>query len=689
MLKRLALVCLLLACTFASATSRQKLQGYCQNGGTNDVIGGLASAKYFMQNFPSCTIAVFDHGTSNLSTIYSDNSGTPLANPFTASNTGLWGFYAANGRYDVRESSGGILSPFTLSDFQLLDITGQVCSVTDYGALGNGTTDDGPAFNSALSACVNVTVPYSASGYKLATTVNIPFGATLDCNNNVILHTSNSTTILLASGTDDWIVRNCIIQGQNGGTVAAVQTAEIDFSILGGHRWRAENVTAKNSDGWGIKRDVGTDSATAVHGDRGQAVNIVAKNSYTGIEFPAGTSAEYTEVSNCDAVSNTNGVVVAAGNTTITNCNITDNVIGVWLKQGANHGHGIIANSNINHNTTDNVFVDTMTNGFTFANDHFYANANNNGWIHLSASNSVMFTGSMIDSNIKNDSANGSNNFFLGNTMVSNVATAAPAGTSGATNLVLSANTIPSGNGWWAYNNAFDVSNGTISAGTRAAEMSIGDISASRNTTIGVYTYGSDGNKYGARVGNQLQWGGFTSIVPASASLSSIGTNSLPFSTAFFSGQILTSVATGTAPLSIASTTPVANLALSGCTGCTITGFDSLSAKSLISTVATGTAPLTITSTTPVTNLTGQILSYNIAGVQLTNSHSVIGVCTLGTSCAISLTGAAAFTTSGTYFCWATDTTAAAATAIAYSSGSAFTITGTGTDIIRFGCIGN
>lgn len=55
--------------------------------------------------------------------IYSDDnsSPTPLANPFTASSTGTWGFYTVNGRYDVKFSGTGVGASFTLSDFFLFD----------------------------------------------------------------------------------------------------------------------------------------------------------------------------------------------------------------------------------------------------------------------------------------------------------------------------------------------------------------------------------------------------------------------------------------------------------------------------------------------------------------------------------------------------------------------------------------
>ena len=81
---------------------------------------------------------------------------------------------------------------------------------------------------------------------------------------------------------------------------------------------------------------------------------------------------------------------------------------------------------------------------------------------------------------------------------------------------------------------------------------------------------------------------------------------------------------------------------------------------------------------------------YNHAGTfQNVSPHFVSDTCTLGTSCAVTLTGNAVFTSSSTYSCVAQDDTGANATAISYSSGSAFTITGTGSDVIRYICVGN
>jgi hypothetical protein len=114
-----------------------------------------------------------------------------------------------------------------------------------------------------------------------------------------------------------------------------------------------------------------------------------------------------------------------------------------------------------------------------------------------------------------------------------------------------------------------------------------------------------------------------------------------------------------------------------------------ISGTVLTSTVTTGTAPIVAASTTPVANLTGQVLAYNPAGTQQTSAHTVFWTCTLGTSCVITLSGSAAFTSASSYYCSGTDQTAAAAVKIVNSAAGTITVTGTGTDVISGVCIGN
>lgn len=88
------------------------LQGHCDLGGTKALVSGLGSTNYNEGIVPGCTVSVYLTGTTTLATIYSNSTGTVLANPFTAvqlpsPNAGYWIFWAATGQgYDVKLSGG-------------------------------------------------------------------------------------------------------------------------------------------------------------------------------------------------------------------------------------------------------------------------------------------------------------------------------------------------------------------------------------------------------------------------------------------------------------------------------------------------------------------------------------------------------------------------------------------------------
>ncbi|HEV7522993.1 MAG TPA: hypothetical protein VGP89_17965 [Candidatus Angelobacter sp.] len=113
-------------------------------------------------------------------------------------------------------------------------------------------------------------------------------------------------------------------------------------------------------------------------------------------------------------------------------------------------------------------------------------------------------------------------------------------------------------------------------------------------------------------------------------------------------------------------------------------------APQLFSTIATGSLPLVITSTTPVPNLNSSPITRNAAGTQQVATHIVKDTCTLGTSCSVTLAGSSVFTSNATYDCFPRDaTTPANAVTVTRTSGSALAFTGTGTDVINYVCVGN
>lgn len=147
-------------------------------------------------------------------------------------------------------------------------------------------------------------------------------------------------------------------------------------------------------------------------------------------------------------------------------------------------------------------------------------------------------------------------------------------------------------------------------------------------------------------------------------------------------GGAITGATTGAFSGAVSAGSLALSGALSGVTTAAVSG-------AITSTLATGSAPLVVASTTPVANLHGKVLAYNPGGTQQVGAHAVFGKCTLGTDCAVTLTGAAAFTNTTSYYCAATDQTSAAAVKVVNTAGGTVTFTGTGTDVISFVCIGN
>lgn len=106
----------------SAASAIDRAQGWCELGGNKVTTGGVTSTTQVQASYPRCTVTVYLTGTLTLATIYSNSGMTPLANPFTADQFGLWFFYAANGNYDVQISGGGppsLPTPYTFGDIPL------------------------------------------------------------------------------------------------------------------------------------------------------------------------------------------------------------------------------------------------------------------------------------------------------------------------------------------------------------------------------------------------------------------------------------------------------------------------------------------------------------------------------------------------------------------------------------------
>lgn len=125
--------------SLGQAQTRQVLQGSCERGGFTVTTDGRSSTTKVQRSFISCTVTVYDAGTTNLATIFSDEGGTPKANPFTADTDGYWSYWGDPGRYDVRFSGSGIPAPFTRSNLWIVSGGGGSGNTTACGGATTGT----------------------------------------------------------------------------------------------------------------------------------------------------------------------------------------------------------------------------------------------------------------------------------------------------------------------------------------------------------------------------------------------------------------------------------------------------------------------------------------------------------------------------------------------------------------------
>jgi len=206
-MKKLLLSLLLLLISL-SAFGRGQLQGWVEQGG-QPALASIVSTIKVQRSYPSSIVTVYLTGTTTLATIYSDNSGTPKANPFTATTLGSWSFYVDDGTYDIKFSGGGITTPFTRTYALNGGSTTSIIYAASYGATCNGVDDN----TAALQAAIDAGLRFIGGGNHQATII-VPQGVcitrTLLFNN--IAHPAggiifsgvgiNNTTLKLKNATN-------------------------------------------------------------------------------------------------------------------------------------------------------------------------------------------------------------------------------------------------------------------------------------------------------------------------------------------------------------------------------------------------------------------------------------------------------------------------------------------------------
>lgn len=253
-MRRLILLMMLAA---PAAFPYASFSGWCEQGGQKVTVAGQASTTYTQQSYPNFTasgagpsVTVYATGTTNKLTLYSDNVGTSLANPFPCTSTGQYQFFTTNTIADILFSGTGITA-FTRS----------AIAVTD-GCPTNSTCDAG--YDTLTHAC---TAAGTGTLYLTKTWSGLSTQS-LACN----VYALANGIIKPASG------QTVTISGSFQGTL----TQHFDLSAGSSAAVSVGTASAMYAQWFGVKNDGATDNTTTL----GWAL---ASSCGHTLDFPGGT----------------------------------------------------------------------------------------------------------------------------------------------------------------------------------------------------------------------------------------------------------------------------------------------------------------------------------------------------------------------------------------------------------------
>lgn len=273
-------------------------------------------------------------------------------------------------------------------------LTPNVVTLEQFGAVGDGTTDDSAAMVAAIAA---ISVAQGGTILLGTKTYNVMASApyTLSANTSIVGWGFNS---ILTSNKNDILIR--ISNGQNiglhnlallgagmGGAEIGVANAGLT-GAQGSRKFSMSNVSITNFAMAGVLSFNQLAFTGTITGNVFDNVRI----QQCGIGF--WLVDDYITCTGCTATACATGVQVQAGNVLWTGGVLVNNQIGVDLVVSGNDGHGIFAGANINHNNTT-VRAITINNGMTFVGCHMFSEGA--GGIILTDANGVQFIGCTLD----------------------------------------------------------------------------------------------------------------------------------------------------------------------------------------------------------------------------------------------------------------------------------------------------
>lgn len=253
---------------------------------------------YFAQDasgniMPGATVTVYEAGTATLATGLQDESGSPLANPFTADSSAKVAFYAPDGLYDITvvgngrtvtiraqfvsvdgaivlrddlaATGGSALVGFKQAGVGAVARTGQdklrdVVSVKDFGAFGNDVADDYAAFAAATVQAIATGKALMIPGgtYKLGTKWEISTSKLrVVALGKVVLHfTGAGTAVAIDGGAAGGGIYDVVFGGESGIEIDGNASCSDALYVRAAHHCDI-NIKTRNHTGVALRMDWG------------------------------------------------------------------------------------------------------------------------------------------------------------------------------------------------------------------------------------------------------------------------------------------------------------------------------------------------------------------------------------------------------------------------------------------------
>jgi hypothetical protein len=261
--------------------------------------------------------------------------------------------------------------------------TNGVVTVRNYGATGDGTTDDRAAFVAALAASSNVVV--EAGTYRLSAPLILTNGQSLFGLGNPSIYMDLSVTGAMISSAVDIGLHNLTLDGRQLLDYGTIVTESNRIGAQIGYGSRLMNVRAVGWSGNAVdlidtSLDLARSSGTVI-------ANFTSVSNWCGII----SQDEYITVNGGEISRGRYGVRCAAGNNSYTALRIVDCFIGFNANGSVNNGHGNFVGGFLNHCGYP-ILVENLTLGFNFTGNQIMGA----GSIFFDTSTGVMLNGNQI-----------------------------------------------------------------------------------------------------------------------------------------------------------------------------------------------------------------------------------------------------------------------------------------------------